>query len=85
MRYTPQSANPRYLGGVDVFDVYITPVGNIIARYGDRPDKFFRLGKKPYRAGKAIKALKDKRDATQDAAERIDAMILCFAPDVCAE
>lgn len=87
MRYKPQSANPRYVGGVDKFDIYITRGGSIIAWYDNGFPDFVCLGSVPYVKG----TVHDKihwlgRDPCPvDIQDRIEAMIMCFAPDACAE
>jgi hypothetical protein len=88
MRYKVWSPTPRYLGGVDEFDIYVTPMGAFIARYGSKTDNFIRLASHPYttvgvEARERInRPTMRKREAV---AERIDAMIRCFAHDLCAE
>ena len=91
MRYKTYSPSPRYIGGVDEYDIYITRGGNVIARYGNRSDEFLRpksdlcsVGD-PLSVGDwttAIRQLKAMR-LDSDVAERIVAMLNCFAPDLC--
>lgn len=81
MRYKPQTREPRYVGAVDRYDVYVTPMGNIIARFGDDYMSFINLGKVPYRPGQAKPAMSYM--VNEGVGDRIDALIQCFAPDIC--
>jgi hypothetical protein len=88
MRYKPQCQDPRYLGGVDEFDLYVTPNGTFIIRFGSNLHAFIRLGTAPYKAmppnveGRIDRISKAER---RDVVTRMDAMIRCFAPDLCAK
>lgn len=81
MRYRPQTRQPRYIGAVDKYDVYTTPMGNIIARFSDDYMDFISLGKVPYRPGHAKRVI--HHIGNEDVTDRIDALIQCFAPDIC--
>jgi hypothetical protein len=86
IKSSPQSKNPRYLGGFDEFDIYITGAGSIIARYGNGYGDFVNIGSRPYVKGKArLRLANSVLVRSPDLPERIKAMIMCFAPDVCAE
>ena len=88
MRYKPQCLNPRYIGGVDEFDLYVTPGGTIVARFGNGTGAKLRLNYGPYRKmppdieGRIDRISKAER---RDVVTRMDAMIRCFAPDLCAK
>lgn len=81
MRYRPQTPNPRFIGSVESFDIYVTPMGNIIARYGDDYGSFLNLGKVPYEQGRPHKMMGSDHDVSIK--DRIDALMQCFAADLC--
>ena len=98
MRYKAHSPSPRYIGGVDKYDVYITKGGNVIARYADHSADFVGVHVGHF-AGVAANPLDvrawSKRlarsqsgavseEEAHDLAERIVALLTCFAPDLCA-
>lgn len=92
MRYKPQTPAPRYIGAVEEYDVYVTPNGNVIARYGDEMGSFARPAGWAHPRGGDLsangwyKGIRKSRHSppTRDVAERIAALIACFAPDLCA-
>ena len=88
MRYEAQTPQPRYLGGVDEFDLYVTPNGSIIARFSSRWGDMIRIGSAPYKAiPRSLEGHIDRVSKAQqrDVVTRMDAMIRCFAPDLCAK
>lgn len=93
MRYKPRTPAPRYLGAVEEYDIYVTPDGAVIARYGDRPTKSVRPAGWSKPRGSDLSAnswyegmlrVVGEGRASRDVAERIAALIACFAPDLCA-
>lgn len=92
MRYKPQTPAPRYIGAVEEYDIYATPSGNVIARYGNdmasfaRPHGWTKPGRGDLSANGWYKGIIKSRHSppTRDVAERIAALIACFAPDLCA-
>jgi len=79
MRYKAATKDPAYLGGVEEFDIYVTPSMNVVARWGN--------------VAKATAChITNARDAatwmdplvphmTPEIAERIAVMVRCFGPE----
>ena len=78
MRYKTATKNPAYLGGVDEFDIYITPSMNVVARWDNRKGGRFILPISHARCGfrwRRAFALPHGQSET------IAAMVRCFGPE----
>jgi hypothetical protein len=98
MRYKAHSPSPRYIGGVDKYDVYITRGGNVIARYGEHSADFVGVHVGHFvgvvTTPLDVRAWAHRLRVSQSGAvseeeahhhaERIVALLTCFAPDLCA-
>jgi hypothetical protein len=78
MRYKTATKNPAYLGGVDEFDIYITPSMNVVARWGGARGHRFSLPVSYARCG-----FRWRREFAlpHEKSETIAAMVRCFGPE----
>ena len=80
MRYKTATKNPAYLGGVDEFDIYITPSMNVVARWGGARGHRFSLPVSYARCGFRWRAALGM-GVTHGQSETIAAMVRCFGPE----
>ena len=78
---------------MEEYDIYVTPDGSVVARYGNGQTRFVRPAGWSKPRGSNLSAnswyegmlcVVGEGRASRDVAERIAALIACFAPDLCA-
>ena len=80
MRYKAHTKNPAYLGGVDEFDIYITPHHYVHARWCNEVYQRVSLPISYARCGFRWRAALGT-GVTHGQSENIAAMVRCFGPE----